>query len=64
MVERTTQELIRKYNILCNRMNAFTVKTPLRYKVNTSEEIGFVIDELRARGLYHAGNGRFVTIPE
>jgi len=57
-------ELIRKYRILGNRMNAYTSRAPLRYKVATGEEMNAIRDELRIRGLYEADTGRFVTVPE
>lgn len=61
---REELELIRRYDILANRINAYTARTPLRYKVQASEEMKAVLSDLERRGLYHAGRGRFVTIPD
>ena len=64
LMTKTDAELIRQYTIMGNRLNAYTTKAPLRYKVQTSEEMKAIARELASRGLYNAGNGRFVTVPE
>lgn len=64
-VTRTpTKELINKFQILGNRMNAFTNNAPLRRLVETDREMKAIRDELRTRGLYYAGYGKFVTVPQ
>jgi hypothetical protein len=61
---REETALIERYNLLLNRMNAYSTKTPLRYKVRTQEEMASIRHSLRCRGLYYAGNGRFCSVPE
>ena len=62
--EIPTKELINKFHILGNRMNAFTNNAPLRYKVKTGGEMKEITHELANRGLYYAGWGKFVTVPQ
>lgn len=56
--------LIKRYRLLLNRMDAYSVRAPLRYKVKTAEEMREIRETLKRRGLYYCGDGRFCTVPE
>lgn len=61
---REERDLITRYRLLQNRMDAYTARAPLRYKVKTAEEMREIRESLKRRGLYYCGDGKFCTVPE
>jgi hypothetical protein len=56
--------MITRYRLLRNRMDAYTDRAPIRYKVQTAEEMREIRESLKRRGLYYCGNGKFCTVLE
>jgi hypothetical protein len=63
VTQTPTKDLIQRFKILQTRMDAYVNKVPLRVQSATMEELFEVRDELAMRGLFHAGRGKFVTVP-
>ena len=61
---REERDMIKRYRLLRTRMDAYTARAPIRYKVQTAEEMREIRESLKRRGLYHCGNGKFCTVPE